>query len=224
GQGDFPNQDPINVQPNALFKITALVQGSPDLTSFYDVLSRQVKLTQDGLTGPVNVVSKYDAFGNLYQQSNTYDYLGNNAPLITTYGYDQFTNMTSSSQADQSGSTPITANYLYSYGSGIKTITATTNPGASNPNDTRTTLKKYDATGLLVYSSDNAAYVGYGYGAHHSPVEMDFNDNENPIVKFTYDNYGRKKNMWTANGGTTTYTYNWFYQIFSPDDDRGQRF
>jgi|GEM_PF-1505479 len=224
--GDFSNasSDPINVQPYALFKITNTQQGSPKSTVFFDILGRQVKCSKEGFNSPLNMVVKYDALGNLFQQSNSYDYAGNNSPLLTTYSYDILKNITNLSQTDAAGSPPITASYGYDYDtrSGNVTITAHTNSGATNQNDIRTISKAYDPTGLLVSMGDDALpVVGYIYGAHHNPVEIDFGIGVNAITKFTYDDFGRKKTMWEANTGTTTYNYNAYNQLTRKYDELG---
>jgi RHS repeat-associated protein len=211
------NTDPIDVSQNALTKITSTKDGSPSNIVFYDLFGRQVKSITDGFNNPINMVTTYDALGNLLKQTNAFEGGGNptHKAITTTYTYDNLSRVNNILQKDvATGNTQITSDYTYLYNSGISTIQANINTASSNP---KTITKKYDATGLLIQSGDNGpVFLSYTYGGHHQPVKIDLGATSTII---DYDEYARQKSLTEANSGITAYIYNAYGQLVNKNDN-----
>ena len=205
--------------PNgALYKITTTSKGKPGVTNFYDLCNRPVKMLTDGFENPLTAITAYDIFGNVYQQSNTYDVTGSSAvkPVINTYNYDMLNRLLSTTeQAPSDQNTINAANYAYVYSSGTTSVTMTSNG--------KTLVKVYDATNLLTSSADDMATLTYTYSPNHLPTTINLGSGTT-ITSFTYDAYARKTAMRESNSGLTTYDYSGLGLLNSKTDNNNKTY
>ena len=203
--------DPFSVTNNALYKVTSSKQGKPNTTNYYDLYDRIVKTIADGFSGPISALISYDAFGNIYQQTNSYDGSGSSSfsPVLSTYNYDNLHRIVSTSQTD--GNITNSVNYGYAYSAGTSTTTITTNG--------KTFKKIYDASNLLTTSIDDAATLTYAYSPNHQPTSINLGSNTTSSI--IYDAYGRMMSQTDPNSGTTTYEFNAYGLLHSTHDNAG---
>lgn len=181
-------------------RMTQTHPGMPDVTSYYDILDREIQkdIAGYGLTKTSTV--QYDQRGNVHITTSP-------TGFTTTNTYDDYNRPLTIS--DDFGTTSMT----YSY-SGGNLITTTTN--AANQVSSTTT----DATQKVISSTDYGGTLSYTY---HSTGDLKSTTmNGTTLVSTQIDAYGRQTSLTDVNAGTTAYVYDAFGQLTSETSAKGE--
>ncbi len=192
---------------NGLFSIQTQKPGSPEKTTFYDILEREIKTKTIGF-GNIEVFTEksYDSKGNIATETAPYFTSGSFEPVVTSFQYDNYNRP--SNISNSIGST------TYSYSaSGGQSTTSVNDPAG------KVKSKTVEATGKVVYTSDNGGTLNYVYDAYGlRKIQQGGTD----LETIGYDlEYGWQNSLKDINGGEITYNYNTFNQLVSQSDPLG---
>ncbi|HTB07836.1 MAG TPA: FG-GAP-like repeat-containing protein, partial [Bacteroidia bacterium] len=206
-----PN-DPFDVSVTSLYNIIKQKKGNPSVTTYYDMHDRQTRTETDGFSNTIYTIKSYDAMGNVYGESNSYQTVSaSNNPIRTYNSYDDHNRLIESDVFRSFGG-PIRTTFSYQYNSGVTSVT-TTRP------DLATSTKATDPTGLLVSTTDNAGNsMAYTYYSNRQLYQTSIGS---VFTSYQYDTYGRRTQMTDGNTGTINYQYNAYGQLIYQKDSKG---
>lgn len=189
--------------PGALYGIKKGSTVSPMTISYFNCFGKEVRKSTQLFDGSMTHVDNvYDWDMRLAQTSLPFK--GSEASLWNIYTYDKFDRLTQVNYA--SGKTD-----KYSYSGNA--ITETKNGIA--------TTRTYDGTGALLSSKTSAGTINYNYLSNDNVSTISCSNV--PIVRFGYDNYGRRTSIYTQDTGTRETTYDEAGNVSSEVDANGKR-
>jgi RHS repeat-associated protein len=193
----------------SLYYNKVLHPGKPDITTYYDMLGREVGTKTEGFGSGVTISSykTYNNKGKVEIESNPHHGAGDTGSdsyFITTNTYDDYNRLVSSN--NQLGTSYI--NYSFEALTGLATVAITerTNNAANDPTN-KVTKKISDATGKVIQSIDDAGTQNYSYNAQGNILSVTGVGNVT-LTTSEYDDYGRQTKLTDISAGVTTYTYN----------------
>ncbi|GGM82625.1 hypothetical protein GCM10010967_12860 [Dyadobacter beijingensis] len=193
----------------AVWKSATMHPGKPDVTTWYDVLGREIKTESQAYpSGLATQVQTYDARGNI--ASTTMPYKSAESIITTTTLYDDH-NRAYSINSGNLGTTTV----AYSYDASGKLTTTTTAPSGISSKTT-------DASGKVVSSADAGGTLNYTYFSHGGVKDIKFGTTVTASTQ--YDVYGRQTQLADANAGTTLYEYNALGQLATQTNPKGHTF
>lgn len=212
--GDFLGGDPLSVA-NCFFKLKAKKSGMPEKIEYYDILKRKIRTETDGFNTKTYQMTKYDARGNVVQETNPYQLISSNpfTPVLKTFSYDNLNRLTTISETDGSNNRNTTLTYAYS--GGDQSIT-TVDPSG------KVTVKTTDVTGLVKSASDNGGSISYSYYSNRLPENIIVGGNQ--ANYFEYDVYGRRTKFQDRDAGLQLYNFNAYGEIAAKTDAKNQTY
>lgn len=178
--------------------------GGSNVKIWYDILSREVKRQTSGFNNQeLTQTTGYDYKGNVISQVKPY-YPGETL-ITTTTQYDQY------NRVKQVSNTASSSTYSYAKVTGGQFKVTTTNAAGQSSS------KTMDAAGRVKTANDNGGKLSYTYDSWGNQLTV-VNSNNTPIIKNTYDGYGRQTSLFDKNAGTTTYEYNGFGELIKQKD------
>jgi RHS repeat-associated protein len=200
----------------AVYANRILHPGKPNVTTYYDILGREVATETEGYNGKTIITTQsYTNRGQIASSTQPHysAEMGGDAYLTTNNNYDSFNRLTSSS--NELGTSYMSYNYDWD---GKMTITTTDMGG-------RNSSKLMDATGKTVSSTDNGGTQRYSYNAQDkllAVVKMDAPGSETVLNTSQYDDYGRQIQLNDMSAGTTSYQYNGIGELVGQTTPKGQ--
>jgi RHS repeat-associated protein len=211
GQGDqyqISQAYTWDISGNQIYKTKITHPGKPDVTTWSDILGREIKTETEGFGGAsIFTAQTYDAKGNV--ATSTKPNKTGEAQLITTNNYDGYGRMQSiNSNVAVFGSSSV----AYSWANGELTTTTTTPDG-------QTTSKVIDATGKVIRATDVGGTIIYTYNSQGNLLKV--NNGTADVTVSDYDDYGRQTYLTDKNAGTTSYTYDAIGQLLTETNAKG---
>lgn len=201
-----------DVVNNALYSVLEQRPGSPSSKIIYDMFGRIVAVETDGLSNKIFAGKKYDARGNIFKESATFENTPNALlPVITTNSYNNTFNQIIQTEI-KAGSIANLVAFAYSYNNDGSTAITTTFLSDGNKQYTKIT----DASGFLKTAIDNGGTLNYKYASSGQLKETKLgNDVTNSM---TYDDRGMQKTLFEVNSGTTEYNFSAYGELVSQKD------
>lgn len=189
---------PSLTNPNTLYKTISKTASAPEEIVFYDNLLREVKKVSENKTGEIIQLFEFDRKGNKISETAPF-FSDDSDYLITKFEYDpRFNRLIKES-------TPFkTMSYDYAFHDGGKKVTKTT----VTDNLGRSGTSVIDATGKMIKSIDEGGEIKHYYYSNGQKKFTTINGVE--VLRFEYDELGRKTKMIEPNSGETNYEYDGF--------------
>ena len=221
----YPDQTTSTTAYDALGRVISKTDQAGKVTAYgYDALGRLTSVTQDAVTGGLNLVTQYgyDEVGNRISQTDAnnhtttyaYDQLGRRigrtlpAGQSESYVYDADGNL--KSKTDFNGKTT-----TYAYDTSNRLLSKTPDPSFNAPAVSFT----YFANGLRQTMSDVSGTTTYGYDTRNRLTSK-----QTPFgtLNYTYDNAGDVLTIASSNtnGASLTYTYDTLNRLSTVTDNR----
>jgi RHS repeat-associated protein len=196
-----------DISGNQIYRTRISHPGKPDVTTWSDILGREIKTETDGFGGSIYTNQTYDAKGNV--ATSTKPYKTGESQLITTNTYDVYNRMQSiTSNVGVFGSSSV----AYSFANGNLTTTTTTPDG-------QTSSKTTDAAGKVISANDPGGTLTYTYNSQGNLLKV--NNGAVDVTVSDYDDYSRQTYLTDKNAGTTSYIYNALGQLISETNAKG---
>jgi RHS repeat-associated protein len=206
---DFAGGDPLSTS-TCLYKLMVKIPGNSIKKSYYDLFDREVRKEFEGFDGTKHYsMLRHNAKGLKASETGLYQLIPSNpfTPIITTYGYDYLTRITSAVSTD--GTNTRTKTYAYTYVTNNLVIT-TTEP------DGKVATQTMDPSGLATIATDNGGTINYTYGSNRKVALITVNSVQ--ANKMTYDIFGRQTKLEDRDAGIILYDYNAYGQLASQTD------
>ncbi len=172
----------------ALYKQVVSESGKPTITTYYDMLGREIRKSEQRFDNSYVCVDKeYDWYsGRLEQESLPFK--GNKASAWNTYEYDVYGRLAK----------------LNHYSGKVESYTYSNLNVKKDENGISRTVT-YDVRGNVVSVKDPAGTIDYKLRADGNPARIMAPGNV--VTTFGYDSYGRKISIKDPSAGLRTYTY-----------------
>ena len=189
--------------PGALYGVKKTSTIDPTTITYFNAYGKEIRKSTQLFDGSMTHVDNvYNLDMQLVQTSLPFK--GSAGTLWNTYTYDRYGRLTQVDYA--SGKVD-----KYSYSDNA--ITETKNGIA--------TTRTYDGTGALLSSKTSAGTINYTYLSNGN-VSTIYNSNT-LLVRFGYDDYGRRTSIYTKDTGTRSTSYNQTGNVSSEVDANGNR-
>lgn len=194
---ELPN---INAPPNASYQVRVSSTGTPDIITYSDELSREIRKETTGFNGQKIFIDKaYDEKGYLTHVSDPY--FENETPKWTVTEYDDLGRAITITQP---GNRVTNTDY-----SGLTTTIV-------NPLN-QTASQTVDVQGFVLSSTDTYGNtLTFKNDSYGNPVEI--KDPYNNTTTIEYDLQGKKTKLIDPDTGTTTYTYSALGELLTQTD------
>lgn len=201
---DITNNNGNNPQipRNTLFKIVEKSPNTPETTTWFDKIGREVVSKTIGQPDEILVVQKYDNKGNVITKTSPFTPNSGVQAVVFSYTYDNLNRISTIFDGFDLTS------YTYSGANGLATSTVSNSKGS--------TTQVKDAGGKLISSADNGGTINYTYT--NFGLQKDILFGQNVISHFEYDLQGNQTSLFDQNAGITSYEYDAYGRLLAQTD------
>lgn len=207
---------------NSIFKITTNSYQTPEVTIWYDLLEREVKVEQEAHRNhTIRSFTKYNKIGEIIESTSPFypsSLINNTYPeVITRYinTYDNFNRLSTTQEITDNIKT--TGIEYSAIGSSDFWIETTNNEGEVK----RVTFDDLDDLPCKVSEGTDLLIYDYNFNGDIRQIQLFDGSVSHTLSTTNYDNYGFPYKLTEPNSGITEYKYNAIGQLYEQTDARG---